>query len=192
MFDTFRSRMKTWFTIGAGTIAAILVAGMLGAFGALEEPEIPSFDSGEPIETGQWIVVPLRAFVVTDQRIFGMPVTEGTRALVVEAEMTNRTASSTGDYHSLITLDPAISADKASFVALTRDPHLTPELHPGMTERIAYIWMVPDTVDLPDRLPLTIRSKIYKPIDNLYGTPGWFNEHVLGRVTVPVETETAS
>ena len=63
---------------------------------------------------------------------------------------------------------------------------------PGMTERMAYVWVLPKTARLPEKISVIVNTQIYKQRDNLYGTPGWFNEHELGRLTVPVEAVAAA
>ncbi|TWG94756.1 hypothetical protein L598_003400000180 [Mesorhizobium sp. J18] len=186
MFASMRSRVRAWITIGAGTVAAILAANLLGAFGALPEPEIPVFAAGQEIETGQWRVTPLRAFV-TDQRIYDAPIREGQKALVLEVEMTNRTAASTTDYFTLFKHGlPVGEESETPFVMLTRDPSMTPELHPAMKERVAFVWALPESATSPGEIPFSVNTKTYKPIDNLYGVPGWYNEQELGRLVIPV------
>jgi hypothetical protein len=54
MFGNIRGKVKTWLTAGAGTIAAVLIAGLLGAFGALPEPPVQEFPKGIAIDAGQW------------------------------------------------------------------------------------------------------------------------------------------
>jgi hypothetical protein len=191
MFGAMRGKVKTWFTVGAGTVAAVLVAGLLGAFGALPAPETPVLSSEGAIETGQWVVRPLRAYAETE-RVYQLPVKQDQQALVLEVEMTNRTAESAKDYFTLFKLAPPL-ADQAEkpMIILTRDGSMAPSLHPGMMERMAYVWIFPKAVALPDRIPLVVNTKLYKPQDNLYGTPGWFNERELGRVEIPVEAKAA-
>ena len=53
MFGAIRGRLKVWLSMGMGTVAAVLVAGLLGAFGALPKPPSPVLRAGSPIETGQ-------------------------------------------------------------------------------------------------------------------------------------------
>jgi hypothetical protein len=191
MFGAIRGKVKTWFTVGAGTLAAVTVAGLLGAFGALPQPETPVLARDSQIETGQWLVRPLRAYVGTD-RVYNLPVKQDQQALVLEVEMTNRTAGSAKDYFTLFQLAPPLGGQSEQpAVILTRDGSMTPALHPGMMERMAYVWTFPKAVALPDELPLVVNTKTYKPQDNLYGTPGWFNERELGRVEMPVEAKAA-
>ena len=187
MFDAIRKKLKVWFTVGVGTVAAVLVAGLLGAFGALPKPPVPLLPAGNPIETGQWLVAPRRAYVA-GERIYDLPVKPDQQALVLEADMTNRTAESSKDYFNLFQVAAPLSVGlDMPFVVLVRDARLSPELQPGMTERMAYVWMLPKSVALPADLSFAINTQIYKRQDNLYGMPGWFNEHELGRVSVPVK-----
>lgn len=191
MFGTIRGRLRVWLPVGMGTIAAVLVAGLLGAFSALPKPPSPVFQAGRPIETGQWIVLPRRAFV-SSGRIHDLPVKPDQQALVLEADMTNRTAESSKDYFSLFQLATPLGGEiDRPFIVLARDSKLSPELQPGMTERMAYVWMLPKSAKLPADISVAVSTQIYKQRDNLYGTPGWFNEHELGRVRVPVESTAA-
>ena len=192
MFGAIRGRLKVWLSVGMGTVAAVLVAGLLGAFGALPKPPSPVLRAGSPIETGQWLVTPLRAFIASE-RIHDLPVKPDQQALVLEADMTNRTAESSRDYFSLFQLATPLGGDlDTPFVVLTRDSKLSPELQPGMSERMAYVWVLPKSARLPENISIIVNTQIYKQRDNLYGTPGWFNEHELGRVTVPVEAVAAA
>ena len=43
----------------------------------------------------------------------------------------------------------------------------------------------------PAQAAFAVASKTYKPIDNLYGAPGWFNPAVVGRVELPVAQDGA-
>jgi hypothetical protein len=186
MFGGVRGRVRAWLTAGAGTIAAILIAGLFGAFGALPNPPVPEFPTDSPIEAGQWTILPVRAYV-SEQRVYELPLNQDQKALVVEVDMTNRTAESTKDYFTVFELAaPLRDQAEKPFIALARDSKMSPELHPAMTERMAYVWPVPKTAALPNRLSLVINARIYKPRDNLYGTPGWFNQHEAGRITLPV------
>ncbi|MDX8480020.1 hypothetical protein RFN28_16230 [Mesorhizobium sp. VK24D] len=171
---------------GIGTAAAIAVAGVMGAFGARHEP-VPVLAPASRIETGQWLLRPLKAYVTAEKNVYGAPLKSGGKALVLELEMTNRTAKSTKDYFEVLQPNPAI-IDPATkpFIVLTRDSTLSPELHPGMPERMAYIWQLSDGAAPPASLDLTIIHKTYKQRDNLYGLPGWFNPTPIGVLMLPV------
>ena len=186
MLENAGSRLKAWAVAGIGTAAAIAVAGVLGAFAARHEP-LPVLAPASRIDTGEWQVRPLKAYVSAEKYVYGTLLKPGGKALVLELEMTNRTAKSTKDYFDLLqlgqaTIDPATKP----FIALTRDSTMSPELHPGMPERMAYIWQLPDGAAAPASFDLTVIGKTYKPRDNLYGLPGWFNPAPVGTMTIPV------
>jgi hypothetical protein len=186
MLENAHSRLKAWAIAGIGTAAAIAVAGVLGAFEARHQA-LPALAPSSRIDTGEWLVRPLKAYVSAEKYVYGTLLKPGGKALVLELEMTNRTAKSTKDYFDLLqvgqaTVDPATKP----FIVLTRDSTMTPELHPGMPERMAYIWQLPDGAAAPASFGLTVIRKTYKPRDNLYGLPGWFNPAPVGTVTMPV------
>lgn len=186
MLESARSRLKAWIIAGIGTAAAIGVAGVMGAFGARHEP-LPVLAPASPIETGQWLLRPLKAYVTEEKNVYGVPLKAGGKALVFEVEMTNRTAKSTKDYFDVLQASQAaIDPATKPFIALTRDSTMSPELHPGMPERMAYIWQLSDVATPPAKLDLTVIRKTYKERDNLYGLPGWFNPAPLGTLTIPV------
>lgn len=185
MLKTARSRVQTWITAGAGTIAALFVAGLMGAFGALPAHAPPQLPPDTAIDAGRWRVQPVRAYV-SHARVHGVVLKPGQKALVLEADMTNRTAQSDKAYFDVFRPDGIDLPDSRPMIALTRDATLTPELHPGMTERMAYVWPLAGDATVPPTLAFGITAEIFKPRDNLYGTPGWYNPYRLGTVTLPV------
>lgn len=184
MFGSARSKLKAWIVGGIGTIAALAVGGVLGAFDAIQKPAVV-LEPGQPVETGPWVVRPLRAYTV-DKGVYGLPLKAGEKALVFEAEMTNRTAVSSKDYFT--TFQSTGGTDDKPFVVLVRDSTMSPALQPGLPERMAYIWGLPADATTPDRFVLAVNGEIYKRRDNLYGVPGWYNEHVIGTVAMSVGT----
>ncbi|MBZ9906059.1 hypothetical protein LB557_08620 [Mesorhizobium sp. BR115XR7A] len=185
MFKTARSKVQTWITAGAGTIAALFVAGLMGAFGALPAHGPPQLPPDAVIEAGRWRLQPVRAYV-GHARVHGVPLKPGQKALVLEVDMTNRTAQSDKGYFNVFAPDGVILSDPVPMIVLTRDPTMTPELHPGMTERMAYVWPLAGDAAVPASLAFGVTAEIFKPRDNLYGTPGWYNPYRLGTVTLPV------
>ncbi|RUW65524.1 MULTISPECIES: hypothetical protein [unclassified Mesorhizobium] len=186
MLEAARSRLKAWIVAGIGTAAAIAVAGVLGAFGARHEP-MPALAPTSRIETGQWLLQPLKAYVTEGKDAYGAPLKPGGKALVLQVEMTNRTAKSSKDYFEILRASQT-AADAATkpFIVLMRDATLSPELHPGMPERMAYIWEMQPGAVSPTSFDLTVIGKTYKQRDNLYGLPGWFNPTPIGTLTLAV------
>jgi len=186
MLESARSRLKAWLAAGIGTAAAIAVAGVLGAFEA-RHAHIPVLAPASPIETAQWLLQPVKAYVSGEKYIYGTLRKPGAKALVFEVDMTNRTAKSTKDYFDLLQADrPTVDPATKPYIVLTRDSTLSPELHPDMPERMAYIWDLPDGAAAPASLDLTVMSKIYKQRDNLYGLPGWFSPAPVGTLAMPI------
>ncbi len=119
--------------------------------------------------------------------MYGVPIRDDQMALVLEADLMNRTQASSNDYSELFQLDPPAGAGVGKLmVVATRDPQAAPYLHPGLNERVAFIWAMPRSAALASPLVLGVQAKTFKPIDNLYGTPGWYNPRRIGRVALPL------
>lgn len=185
MFKTARSRVQTWITAGAGSIAALFVAGLMGAFGALPARAPPQLPLDAAVDAGRWRIKPIRAYI-SHADVHGVPLKPGQKALVLEADLTNRTAQSDKAYFNVFRPDGLAVPEGPPMVALTRDSTLTPELHPGMIERMAYVWPLAGDAKIPAAIGFVVTAEIFKPRDNLYGAPGWFNPYRLGTVTLPV------
>lgn len=185
MFKTARSKIQSRITAGAGTIAALFVAGVMGAFGALPAHGPPQLPPDAVIDAGRWRLQPVRAYV-SHAGVHGVPLKPGQKALVLEVDMTNRTAQSDKGYFNVFTPDGIVLPDSSPMIVLTRDSTMTPELHPGMTERMAYVWPLAGDATVPANLAFGVTAEIFKPRDNLYGAPGWYNPYRLGTVTLPV------
>ncbi|QKH38408.1 hypothetical protein FOC84_27115 [Achromobacter pestifer] len=172
---------------GIGSLLAAASVALYGAYGKLNRASEPVYSADASIQTGQWQVVPRRAWTASTAKVYGVPVKPGATALVVEADLTNRTAESSADYLGLLRWNTplAATAGKPMVVGL-RDTQQMPYLQPGLPERMAFVWMLPPSAAAPARTALAVQSKIYKPVDNLYGAPGWFNPANVGRVELPV------
>ncbi|MGO4123170.1 hypothetical protein AB4Z01_02170 [Inquilinus sp. YAF38] len=180
-----KGRTVVWLTTSiGGLLAAGLALGMTIASYRTDQP-VPRFPAGAPIEAGEWRVVPLSARIdrATPD---GRPIRDGQKALVVEVELTNRTAASSNSFYRLLTPDPPVGEGQPD-VFLLRDRARAAELHPDMTERLAMVWTVPQDAAVPPVLKLAVHASVYKRRDNLWGHSGWYNPHVLGTVDMPVQ-----
>ncbi|MCY1517780.1 hypothetical protein D9M68_524780 [compost metagenome] len=174
-----------------GALVAAASVALYGAYGKINRSTEPVFSPGAAIQTGQWHVVPRRAWT-SAARTYGVPLKPGTTALVLEADLTNRTAESSSDYLGVFHWRaPAGSTIGKPIVVGLRDTQQMPYLQPGLPERVAFIWMLPPAAAAPSQAAFGVESKTYKPIDNLYGAPGWFNPAILGRVELPVARDGA-
>ncbi|CAB3652510.1 hypothetical protein [Achromobacter aegrifaciens] len=172
---------------GIGSLVAAASVAIYGAYGKLNRVSEPVYGADISIQTGQWQVVPRRAWTASTPKVYGVPLKPGATALVVEADLTNRTAESSADYLGLLRWNapPGSAAGKPMVVGL-RDSQQMPYLQPGLPERMAFVWMLPPAAAVPMRTALAVQSKIYKPVDNLYGAPGWFNPANVGRIELPI------
>ncbi|WP_395681796.1 hypothetical protein [Inquilinus sp.] len=175
-----------WLTTGiGGFLAAGLVLGMTIASYRTDQP-LPTFAVGAPIEAGEWRVVPLTARIDTATPD-GRKLRDGQKAVVVEVELTNRTADSSNSFYRLLT--PDLPVDKGQpDVFLLRDRERAAELHPDMTERLAIVWTLPQDAAVPQVLKLAVHVTDYRRRDNLRGQNGWgYNPHVAGIIDMPVQ-----
>lgn len=172
---------------GIGSLVAAASVAIYGAYGKLNRASEPVYGADISIQTGQWQVVPRRAWTASTPKVYGVPLKPGATALVVEADLTNRTAESSADYLGLLRWNaPLGSAAGKPMVVGLRDSQQMPYLQPGLPERMAFVWMLPPAAAVPMRTALAVQSKIYKPVDNLYGAPGWFNPANVGRIELPI------
>jgi hypothetical protein len=186
-FDLSRVRQRLAFrlTLGLGGLAAILVSTGLHIFEARSKNAVPALAAATPIEAGQWLVALSEASIGATMPD-GRPAPQGQRAITVETEMTNRTSATSSDFYSLLRLErPAFRAAKP-MLYLDRDKALLAQLHPGLTEKVAVVWTVPADQPPPGVVTIAVEAKTFKPRDNLYAAPGWFNEHAVGTVDLPV------
>lgn len=182
---------------GAGSVVALLLAALLGIFGTRAAPPLAQFDAGDTVEAGRWKLVARHAWVADrhDVRIAlpqGVSVADGRKALIIEVDLTNRSSTSSGAYTQLFDIGDALPAGDP-IVILLRDGvgHRMPILHPGLTDRVAFVWILPASQVLPSRLNVRIMGETYKRIDNLYGVSGWYNPAPVGGLTLVVRKPAA-
>src|SRR3546814_586641 len=127
-------KIKTRAAAGIGSMVAVCAAAIYSLFGAGEPVPVAQYAAGSRIEAGQWEVTPQRAWV-SHQKVYGVSLKPGQQALVLEADLSNRTQASTRDYSRLLRLHPMAGAVlEAPVIAQVRDPQIGPLLHPGRSE----------------------------------------------------------
>lgn len=139
------------------------------------ESSLPVVAAGTSIDAGQWRVKPLRARLSTEHPL-RQPAGQSESYLLVEVEFTNLMQRSSRDFGFVVHLEhpEAKQFGEPSFV-LVRDRTLPDRLHPDMPEALLLVWPWPASVAVPSQLQLSIHAKTFKPVDNLVGSPGWFN-----------------
>ncbi|MGN8023589.1 hypothetical protein ACTJJ7_23035 [Phyllobacterium sp. 22229] len=178
------SKARAWITAGLGTFAALAVAVALGVFEAQPQAAVGQILPGQPFDAGKWRIRPLKAWV-TDQKIYGLTPKPDQKALVLEVELMNRTARSDKGYYGTVHLPPAIEAKaEKPMIYLARDDALMPSLQPGLAEKMAYVWLMPAAAAPEGRIDFSIEAEKFKPRDNLYGMPGWFNAYTAAKASL--------
>ncbi|OWJ62034.1 hypothetical protein [Inquilinus limosus] len=174
-----------WLTTGIGGFLAAGVVLVMAIASYRTDKPLPHFPAGTTIDAGEWRVLPLSVRIDTTTPD-GRKVRDGQKALVVEMDLTNRTAASSNSFGRLLTLDPSVGKDQPTYMLL-RDHELLWELHPDMTERVAAVWTLPQDAAVPAVLKFAVRTSDYKRRDNLWGHSGWYNPHMLGIVDIPLQ-----
>ncbi len=155
----------------------------------LAESSRPALAQGASIEAGQWRVKPLRARRVTEHPLRHSPA-KSESYLLIECEFANLTERSSGDYRSVVRLEqPEFEQLGEPVFVLARDMALSDRLHPDMPETLLIVWPLPAGMSAPPELKLSIYAKTYKPVDNLVGSPGWFNPAAVANATLTLGTE---
>lgn len=160
--------------------------GLLLAFSQplFAEVSLPVVAPGASIDAGQWRVRPLRAWLSTEHPL-RQPAGQSGPYLLVEVEFTNLMERSSRDYGFVVHIEqPELKQFGEPLVVLVRDMALPDRLHPDMPEALLLVWQWPSTVTAPSQLQLSIHAKTFKPVDNLVGSPGWFNPTAIASTTL--------
>jgi len=153
------------------------------------ESSLPSLAPGAFIEAGQWRVKPLRARIATVHPL-PYPPRKSDSYLFVEIEFTNLTQRSSSDYGFVVHLEqPELKQLGEPTYVLVRDMTLPDRLHPDMPEALLLVWPWTAGLAVPPELQVSIYGKTYKPVDNLVGSPGWFNPAPVARATLSLSRE---
>ena len=156
---------------------------------SLADPSPQLLAPGTGVDAGQWRVKPLRARISTEHPL-RFPARKSESYLLVEVEFTNLMQRSSSDYALVVHLEqPELKQlGEPSFV-LVRDMALPDRLHPDMPEALLLVWPWSSSLTAPPELRLSIYGKTFKPVDNLVGSPGWFNPAPVAQATLSLSTE---
>jgi hypothetical protein len=152
------------------------------------ESSLPVEPPGTSIDAGQWRVKPVRARLSTEHPLRQSAGKNGSY-LLVEVEFTNLMQRSSRDFGFVVHIEqPELKQlGEPSFV-LVRDMTLPDRLHPDMPEALLLVWQLPSAISAPPELRLSIHAKTFKPVDNLVGSPGWFNPKPIASTTLSLST----
>ncbi|OCC04964.1 hypothetical protein BA190_11280 [Labrys sp. WJW] len=180
-----RQSLKTKVLTGIGGFAAAAISLGVSLYQLRNSEQVPDRTAGQTIEAGRWLVTPnaaALAAVLPD----GRPIKAGRRAVVLELTLANRTERTSNAVAGILKLTNVAGAEGPDFY-LVRDRERLMALQPRLPERLQAVWILPADAALPKTLELTVAGATFKPKDNLYGAPGWFNPHDVARVSVPLD-----
>jgi len=185
-FSQWQSRV----TAGIGGIAAIVAGWGIGLFESRDQPPPPTLIAGQPITAGEWALRFDRASL-SDQFPDGLTVAgSGRKAIIVYLQATNRTAQTSNSFVQAIKLDtPIPGIDERPTPYLLRDHAIMAELQPALPEEMALVWTYPAGRPAPARVRFAITASNFKPFDNLYAQPGWFDPHTIGVIDLPLTAQ---
>ncbi len=189
-FGALRQQAVAYLIAGVGAALAIAVSFASAIYEASQPKDIKQIATGQPFDTGRWTVVARRAEF--GKQMQGLPPTQQNR-LMVELDLTNRSAATTASYARLLELATPPAGLQRPMFYLARDRALVIGLHPGMPERVIAVWTwPPGAPPPPQQLRFKIASQIYKERDNLYGAPNWFDGPVVATLDMPVDIRDAA
>lgn len=166
-----------------GLLAATLSFG-ISIYQAGHKQEIPAVSPGTVVNAGRWNVT-VNSSDITTQTPAGFPMVAGKKALVVHLTLENLTARSSNIYADTLKINNVADLQRPAFY-LSRDREVLGNLEPAMPQAVSVVWEVPADMALPKMLELSIVGEKFKPKDNLYAAPGWFNPADVARVELPV------
>lgn len=180
------SRWRTRLAAGIGGLAAAAASTAYAVYEARNPETTPQIERGRTIEAGRWLVT-LRSARAAETTPDGRKPLRGAYAVMLELDLENRTAESSGVLHDVVTLlDPPAGVEARPMVFLKRDAALAGALQPRLRETLVAAWGFPEGAPRPAEIRVAIRGWSFKPKDNLYGAPGWFNPRVVGEARIPL------
>lgn len=171
-----RQRLLIMLVTGIGGMAAAAVSFATAVYDAANPAPAVSAAKGEAVDTGRWLVT------INDATMASMPPTgtkpfEPKRFLMVDLDLDNRSVATSNAFMNLITIrDGQEVVSPKPVYYLARDKWIASAVNPNMPEKLIAVWEWPTDRPEPDKLSLSIGKQIYKPRDNLYGAPNWFDD----------------
>lgn len=169
---------------GAGGLVAAALSLGYSLYEARNGGEIMTVSPETVVNAGRWNVT-LHSGSIAMQTPDGLKLQDGGKALVVDLTLENLSAESSNLYAEALKLDNIASPPRPYFY-LTRDKALLGDLQPMMPENVKAVWQMPADQPLPEALIVSIVGSRYKPKDNLYAAPGWFDPAEVAKATLPL------
>ncbi|MCV9936825.1 hypothetical protein OIU35_10665 [Boseaceae bacterium BT-24-1] len=182
-----RQAVSSKLTIGIGGLLALAITSGQSLLEALEPPVLPALATGAPLDAGRWRIALHEARLTTRSRPDGPPAPDGAQFLALELDIANRSSETDNTFARTFTVDPPIDALQPNPTFwLMRDKAMLSALQPGLPERVRVIWRLAPGATAPERLRLVVNGETFKPRDNLFAAPGWFNRKPIAAATLPI------
>lgn len=189
------SRWSQWFARLTSTqtrrVALLLVLVATAAFGGLDtvDKRVTVFKPGEEFNDGQSVITVERARLVSELKGGGHtmgPAAPGKRYLGVVTTIQNNSTVPARLRNEFDLLD---KQDQEFFgVYRNRDGSPIQALGPGLTESLAFVWVLPENAVQPGlSVRLRVWEKRYTQLMVTYGGKEWIDDlNHYGETTVPV------
>ncbi|KOF17346.1 hypothetical protein AC244_17575 [Ensifer adhaerens] len=171
-----KRRLPAMLVTGIGGMVAAAVSFATAVYEAANPAPVELVKKDEPIDTGRWLVTINNASMAAVPPTGTKPV-DAKRFLTVDLELDNRSAATSNAFMRLISIEmlPSIKLPEPVYY-LARDKWIASAINPGMPEKVIAVWEWPEGSPSPKALRFSVAKQIYKPRDNLYGAPGWFED----------------
>ncbi|MGF6174938.1 hypothetical protein [Ensifer sp. 4252] len=171
-----KRRLLAMLVAGIGGIAAAAVSFASAVYEAANPTPIELAKKDEPIDTGRWLLT-INNASMTEVPPTGTKPADAKRFLTVDLKLDNRSAATSNAFMRLVSIETPTSIKLPEPVYyLARDKWIASAINPGMPEKLIAVWEWPEGLPSPKALRLSVAKQIYKPRDNLYGAPGWFDD----------------
>jgi hypothetical protein len=180
-----------WLGAGAGVVA-LAISGLFGGLDKTQTSGLPTVaanvvDAGTP-----WNVTVSGARLVDDLPPLHLE-RAGDRwvAVVATVEVTADESRNDLDEVVRITGVSGLLGTRPSGVYLLRDDTRLGYLHPGLPEKVAFVWEQTGSQAVPTLVEVEIWGKTHR-VGSLSGSLGWFDPAPRARVAIPVEDRRAA
>jgi len=182
-----RQAVSSKLTIGIGGLLALAITSGQSLLEALEPPVLPALAVGAPLDAGRWRIALHEAKLTMQSRPDGPPAPAGTQFLALDLDIANRSSETDNTFARILTVEPPIDTLQPNPTFwLMRDKAMLSALQPGLPERVRVIWRLAPGAKAPEQLRLVVNGETFKPRDNLFAAPGWFNRKPIAAATLPV------
>lgn len=199
-------RRSAWLTVGLPVLTALLLVGVIGLFGGWEsasaqrEDTLPAIPPGQEITVEPFELTAIRAGHTMELEPV-LRAEDGVRRLILTMEVTITTDSplGSGTLKRAVTLEapglrpspngqgPGLPGNHVVSENVLRvvDSLSSNALQPGLTQRLAFVWLQDSQEPVPDSLTFTLHQHTYRT-SYLEPTYSWFDPEPVATVTLPV------